>query len=214
MDDQNIFNEEYQEHYKSTTGGIEEAYQKFIIPCGIPTLAKSGKVNILDIGFGLGFNAIAAIDCALEANPNCEISIYSLEKDLILDKLKTLKPELRNYRIIKNLEFDPVTKSYLYEDKNIFLKVKIGKGEELIKKIKNKFNACFLDPFSPKKNPELWNEEFLSDIAKTLSPGAKLATYSCARIVRDNLRKNGFSVEDGPKVGRRGPSTVATFKKS
>ena len=36
-----------------------------------------------------------------------------------------------------------------------------------------------------------------------------LATYSCARIVRDNLKEAGFEVFDGPSVGRRAPSTIA-----
>jgi tRNA U34 5-methylaminomethyl-2-thiouridine-forming methyltransferase MnmC len=212
MDD-NIFNEEYQEHYKSTTGAVEEAMEKFVKPCLIPEIARKGKICILDIGFGLGYNAIAAIDAALSANTNCEIKIVSLEKNLILDRLMTLKPGLKNYGIIKKLEYDPITKSYLYEDKNIYMQIRIGLAQELVKKIRDRFDTCFLDPFSPRKNPELWNEEFISGISRLMKPDARLATYSCARAVRDNLKNAGFIVADGPKIGRRGPSTVATFKK-
>jgi chorismate dehydratase len=204
-----IFNEEYQEHYKSTTGALSEAMEKFVKPCKITEFAKAGKVKILDIGFGLGYNAISAIDAALDINPNCEIIILSLEKNLILDRLKLLTPDLKNYGIIKKMEFDPVTRSYLYEVKNIYLKIKIGDAVDLIKKTNERFDACFLDPFSPKKNPELWSEDFFRDLSKLMKPKSRLATYSCARTVRDNLKKTGFLVEDGPKVGRRGPSTIA-----
>ena len=70
----------------------------------------------------------------------------------------------------------------------------------------------FLDPFSPPKNPELWTESFFREVKKLMKPKAILATYSCARIVRDNLKKAGFIVKDGPIIGRRSPSTLAYIK--
>ena len=78
-----------------------------------------------------------------------------------------------------------------------------------LKYLKEKVDCVFLDPFSPKKTPELWTREFFNGIFKIMKPGAKLATYSCARVVRDNLKAEGFTITDGPKVGRRGPSTIA-----
>ena len=71
------------------------------------------------------------------------------------------------------------------------------------------FDIVFLDPFSPRKNPELWSEEFFKEIYSRMKKGAKLATYSCARKIRENLKTAGFKVIDGPNVGRRGPSTNA-----
>ncbi|MBT6774795.1 hypothetical protein HOA91_05495, partial [Candidatus Woesearchaeota archaeon] len=37
-----------------------------------------------------------------------------------------------------------------------------------------------------------------------------LATYSCARIIRDNMAAADLVYDDGPIVGRRGPGTIAT----
>jgi len=39
--------------------------------------------------------------------------------------------------------------------------------------------------------------------------GGILTTYSCASIIRKNLREAGFLVKDGPVVGRKAPSTIA-----
>lgn len=203
------FNEEYQETYHSKTGAYEETYKKFIEPTKIKELAKKGHIRILDVCFGLGYNAIAAIDAAMKSNPDCEIEIISLEKDLQLDELKKIGKEFKHYKILNELEFDPITKSYLYEDKNIHLIIKIGDATTTIKKVQGKFDAVFHDPFSPKKNPEMWSKEFFSQVKARMTNEAVLATYSCARIVRDNLRDAGFKVKDGPKVGRRGPSTIA-----
>jgi len=204
-----LHNEDYDETYHSTTGALEETYEKFIKPCKIKELAAKGKLRILDICFGLGYNTIGAIDTALKENKNAEIEIISLEKELFLDEIKKLKTDFEHYWIIEKLEHDPLNNQYLYEDKNIHLKIKIGDARMTIKKLLGKFDAVFLDPFSPKKNPELWTQEFFEDIAKLMKPNAIMATYSCARIVRDNLKEAGFEVRDGPRIGRRGPSTIA-----
>lgn len=204
-----LHNKEYDEYYHSKSGAVEESIKKYCLPCRIPELAKNSSIKILDIGFGLGYNAIAAIDTALSINKNTEIEIISLEKDLKLNELKDLKNNLKHYYIIEKLEFDPITKSYYYEEKNIFLKIKIGDALGTIKKIKTKFDAVFHDAFSPSKNPELWTVEFFHDVNKLMKKDAILATYSYARKTRDNLKESGFEVYDGPIVGRRSPCTLA-----
>ena len=208
-----LYNPEYEEYYHSKSGALEESFEKFVKPCEIKELAKKGHIKILDIGFGLGYNAIAAIDTALKANNNCEIEIISLENDKsVLLKLKSLKPKLKHYGIIEKLEYDPITKSYLYEDKKIHLRIKIGDATQIIKTINDKFDAVFLDPFSPAKNPELWTVEFFKDIKQRMKQGTILATYSYAKTIRNNLAKAGFTVKDGPIIGRRSPSTIAVIK--
>ncbi|MEM4397651.1 MAG: MnmC family methyltransferase, partial [Candidatus Woesearchaeota archaeon] len=183
-----LFNEEYQEFYHSKSGAIEEAFEKYVKPCKISELAKNGSIKILDIGFGLGYNVFAAIETALNENPNCEIEIISLEKDKdIIKKIKDLKPNLKYYWIIKKLEYDPKTNSYYYEDKNIFLNIKIGNAIETIKTINEKnikFDAVFLDPFSLNKNPELWSEDFFREIKRLMKLNSILATYSYAKKIR------------------------------
>jgi tRNA U34 5-methylaminomethyl-2-thiouridine-forming methyltransferase MnmC len=208
-----LHNEKYDEYYHSKSGAIEEAFEKYIKPCRISELAKKGSLRILDIGFGLGYNAIATIDKAIESNPACEIEVISLEKDdNIIKEIQKLNPCLKNYFIVKKLEYDPLTKSYLFEDKNIFFRIKMGDARDTIKSSEEKFDAVFLAPFSPAKNPELWTEDFLKEVCKRMKIEAILATFSYARQVRENLKKAGFFVFDGPVVGRRSPYTLAKIK--
>jgi len=191
-----FFNEEYQEIYHSQTGALEEAQKKYIEPLGV----KDNQV-ILDICFGLGYNTFAAIENAKH------LKIIALEKDpKVLEDLQTLDIK-GNYNIIKK-----VAKDYYYKDDNYEIKLILGPAEETIKKVKEKFDIVFLDPFAPRNNPELWTEEFFKEIYSRMKKGAKLATYSCARKIRDNLKSAGFKVIDGPNVGRRGPSTNAIKK--
>ena len=198
-----LWNEQYEEHYHSVSGAVEEAFKKFSEPCKIKELARKGKIRILDVCFGIGYNSAAAIEQAFQENPACEIEIVGIEKDPgIIREIQKLKPLLKFYNVIKLL---------VYEDRFGRVKLELIKKDarEAVKEIKGEFDGVFLDPFSPKKCPELWTKEFLKDIAAKMKTGSILATYSYAREVRDNLAAVGFKVSDGPVVGRRSPSTIA-----
>ena len=218
-------NEQYGETYHSNSGAIEEAQKKFVDACGIKEFAgeKDSKgfvnhsINLLDVCFGLGYNSAVAIDNILAVNPSCKITIVALENDInILNEIKNLNPAIKSYPLIKELIKKRTQNEFLINNFPVKIKLLLGDARETIITISEKFNFCFLDPFSPKKCPELWTEEFFADIYGLMKPNnsenpdnnSKLATYSCARIVRDNLTKAGFLVKDGPVVGRRAPSTM------
>jgi tRNA U34 5-methylaminomethyl-2-thiouridine-forming methyltransferase MnmC len=193
--------DEYDETYHSVSGALDEALRKFVEPCKI-----ADNMNVLDIGFGLGYNAGMA---AFKAK---KLKIVSLEKD---EKVLAA---------VNNIEvpdwFNPVfekikccAKNLSYKDDDVEIQIIVGDAKETIKKINEKFDAVFLDPFSPPKNPELWTADFFPEIKKRMNLHAKIATYSCASQIRKNLKIAGFQVEDGPCVGRRAPSTLASFIK-
>lgn len=188
-----FFNEKYQEVYHSLTGALEEAQKKYIEP-----LEVKDNQTILDICFGLGYNSYAAIENA----KNLKIIALEIDQD-VLNQLQELDISPK-YKIIQK-----VAKDHYYKDKDYEIKLLLGPAEKTIKDVKEKFDVVFLDPFSPKRNPELWTKEFFEDIYKLMKPNSKMATYSCARSIRDNLKAVGFKVIDGPCVKRRGPSTIA-----
>ena len=194
-----LHNSSYDENYHSVSGGLEEAEKKFIVPCKV-----KGGFRILDIGFGLGYNVGMAVYKAKN------VEIISLEKDSnVLQEVQNIEvPDWfkESYSIIKK-----VVKNLEYKDSNISIKIILGDAKETIKKVEGKFDAVFLDPFSPPKNPELWTLAFFIDLKKRMNKGAILATYSCAGIVRRNLKEAGFTVEDGPCIGRKAPATIAFF---
>ena len=201
-----FFNEEYQEQYHSLSGAVEEAIKKYSEPCKIRSLAdKQKSIAILDICFGLGYNTASALDIILDVNPSCNITVIALEKDKeILNQINKISNPFKSYDLIKKLATQLKIK-----EQNTHLKLIIGDATQTIKTISQKFDAVFLDPFSPKKNSELWTEDFFVSIKKVMKKSAILATYSCARVVRDNLIKAGFTVKDGPSIGRKAPSTIA-----
>ena len=194
------------ECYHTHSGAVEEAYGKHAKPSLVDELSKKqNKIVIFDVCFGLGYNSAAAIDIIKKTNPNCSIIIYGFENDqIILDKIYEVDPKFESYNLIKK-----AAKSHFVQEGTITLKIVLGDAKETIKKIEELADAVFFDPFSPKKSPYMWETDFFNTIAEKMKKGRVLTTYSCARVVRDNLKSAGFEVKNGPVIGRRSPSTIA-----
>jgi len=113
-----------------------------------------------------------------------------------IEKLKLVKWPSKLYLAAKNLEEFNERKSRI-RSKNI--------KEVVYWPVLEVKEGYWISPFSERKAIL----RIFKEIKNRMGKNSILTTYSCARIVRDNLRKAGFKVFDGPKVGRRGPSTIA-----
>jgi len=82
-----------------------------------------------------------------------KLRIISLEKELLeeIQKLKVPNWFKESYDKVKL-----VAKKLEYKDDNYEIKLILGDATKTIKEINEKFDVVFLDPFSPKKNKELW----------------------------------------------------------
>jgi tRNA U34 5-methylaminomethyl-2-thiouridine-forming methyltransferase MnmC len=195
-----FFSEKFQEFYHSKSGAIDEAFRKYAIPSKICSVEKK-EIAILDICFGVGYNTLAGLAEAMKNPFIKKIFVAGLEIDPEIvsrtgNASKEIDTAFKGKRIHMQLIMDDALKS-----------IKILGGRKLL------FDFVFLDPFSPKKCPELWTLGFFRDINRVMNKKGVLTTYSCARVVRDNLINSGFIVKDGPKVMRRGPSTIAVKEK-
>jgi tRNA U34 5-methylaminomethyl-2-thiouridine-forming methyltransferase MnmC len=197
-----FFSEKFNQIYHSKSGAEEEARKKFVEPCDVRGRSKKGKLRILDICFGIGYNTAAALDAV---DSDCVVEIVGLEDDRgIIQKMDEVTPNFSSYKFLKGLTNDDEIKK-----EKTTVKILIGDARQKIKELEGEYDVIFLDPFSPKACPELWTPEFFKDIRKVIAEDGVLATYSCARMVRDNMKEAGFTVEDIAPVGRRAPGTLA-----
>lgn len=201
-------NETIGECYHSLKGAAEEALQKYVVPCKIKELAKTGSINLLDVCFGLGYNSAMAISEALAENPDCKIEVIGLEYDAeIIARIQEVNPPIAFYSYYKQL----TPKNLHFQQEKVSVKVLLGDGKERVKELlSHYFDAVFFDPFSPQVSPEMWQVAFFKEMWRVMKSTAILATYSCARIARDNMAEAGLMYGDGPIWGRRGPGTIAT----
>lgn len=71
-------------------------------------------------------------------------------------------------------------------------------------------DAWFLDGFSPAKNPELWSDDLMAEVAAHTKLHGSFATYSAAGGVRRALQAAGFQVDRLPGHGRKRHMTAGT----
>ncbi len=77
----------------------------------------------------------------------------------------------------------------------ISLMLGLGNVADLLPRLIASVDAFYLDGFAPAKNPQMWDEGMLSRLNRLAAPGSTVATWSCARPVRDALTTAGFEVE-------------------
>jgi tRNA U34 5-methylaminomethyl-2-thiouridine-forming methyltransferase MnmC len=199
------FNEEFSEHYHSVSGAKEEALKKFVLP-SLNNYIFKDEIKILDVCFGLGYNSSCLIDEIKKRDKEIKIKIIALEKDkMILNKILDNNIDFESYKLIKEC----IVNNFYYEDDKLSIKIILGDALTEIKKLNEKFDFIFHDPFSTKKMPEFWSEDFFKEEFRLLKDNGRLTTYSCASVVRNNLKKVSFKTYDVEPVGRRAPSTLA-----
>lgn len=193
------------EHYHSLSGARQEAYGKYINAIW-SFLPDTGCLRVLDVCFGLGYNSAAAFDVISRRCPAVEVRVTALESDAAL--MRDVAAERNDwpfYHLVRRAAAEGWAGDGPYT-----IELVLGDARETVLSLpRDCFHAVFFDPFSPRKSPELWTERFFRDIIQVVSPGGALATYSCARCVRDSMSRAGFQVHDGPSIGRRAPSTLA-----
>jgi len=219
-----LYHPEYKQHFHSLAGANSEAENKFLKPCEVRKKLKNGEsLTILDIGFGLGNNALAVINTAKEIFQNLtrEVNIapnpyekstsvpcriISLERDeKTLEIASQLKP---NNNILKS-----IYKDKKWNSEYASIELYVGDARRTINKIDQtkKFDAIFLDPFSHETNPELWSFDFLAKLATLLNDNGVIVTYSAAFPIRGALLKCGLKIGETPSFGRKKGGTIAAF---
>ncbi|MDE0959470.1 MAG: MnmC family methyltransferase [Planctomycetota bacterium] len=205
-----LFHRTVGEHYHSLSGAHLEARQRFIEPCRVIRTARvRGQIRILDIGFGLGTNLGWAVHDIQRAAPGAAIEIVSLERDLLPgDQLKLFFRALPQARLSVMLK--RLVEERRWIEEGLQLTLLVGDAEQLIDSLEGRFDAVFLDPFSPKLNPGPWRADFLRAVRNRMVEGGILSTYSSARRVRLSLLRSGWQIGCGPAVGMKSSGTLAS----
>ncbi len=196
-----FFSETFGEAFHSDKGAKSEAFQKFSQVTELATLAQTGRLRLLDVCYGLGYNSAAALETIWQVNPDCEVELYALELDPTVPIAAT-SSELLNSWTPKVHEVLIALAQQLQCDRfGLRAKLLIGDARQTIQTVINsgfQADAIFFDPFSPRKCPQLWTVEFFQLVTSCLAPSGKLATYSRSAAVRSALLEVGLSIGSIP----------------
>jgi tRNA U34 5-methylaminomethyl-2-thiouridine-forming methyltransferase MnmC len=215
-----FFSEAFGEAFHSDRGAKSEAFEKFSQITELAKLAQEiGRVRILDVCYGLGYNSAAALETIWQVNPDCDIELYALELDPTVPIAAT-HPDLCATWSVEVREVLMALAQELHCDRQgLTAKLLIGDARTTIDAVivsGFQADAILLDPFSPRKCPQLWTVEFLQCVTKCLAPSGKLATYSRSAAVRSALLEVGLVIgsiplEPKPTSNQWSMGTVAAW---
>lgn len=202
---------EWEEEFHSHLGARTEAEQLYIEASGFrAALAQAGELTVLDVGLGLAYNALATISAWHEAERAPDLILTSLEIDerLIAALQSGEAPWMTGWpetwcafaRALQKTS-DQHWEAVLVrpDGRRCHWTILVGNG--LDAKLSGTFAFIWQDPFSPKKNPIMWSQEWFAKIRPHADDGTVLVTYSVARAVRDALEGSGWAWEKIPAGG-------------
>ncbi len=196
----------FKEKFHSNVGAISEAEHKFIKPTNLIERLKTEKVRLLDIGFGLGCNALTAFELA--EGKAIEIVSFEFDRQAVSQAI-TVYPQWTEI-------YESLLKTGEFVEGNRSIRIIWGDARQNIRQLSKdeKFDVIFHDAFSTQKNTELWTLYFFRQESSLLTENGVIVTYSNATPVRSALRKCGLEVGETEPFGRSKGGTIATFDRS
>lgn len=188
------------EHYHSIHGAIQESEHVFI-EAGLKAVAmEKHTIDILEVGFGTGLNAL--------------LTMHVADKLSLMVRYTCFEPYPLDSEIYSQLNYVSLTKFKKYQ--KLFLNMHRSGNGEVIRLLNNLefvryindiqninasdyvFDLVYFDAFSPATAPELWTQEIFALLRNCVNPGAILVTYSAKGSVRRALQAAGFVTERLP----------------
>ncbi|MEW6498131.1 MAG: MnmC family methyltransferase [Cyanobacteriota bacterium] len=212
-----FFSTEFGEYFHSTQGAKEEALLKFAEPCQLVQKAQQPVVRLLDVCYGLSYNTAAALEVIWQNNPNCYVEVVALELDPTVPRTAITNQLLDSWSPPIPELLEKLATSLQVQTDQLHAQLLLGDARATIQKLHQsnfQADAIFLDPFSPRRCPQLWTVEFLQCLARCCTLTGRLATYSCAAAVRSALMAAGFQIGPTPPLKGRQPGTVASFSQA
>ncbi|BDD05408.1 tRNA (5-methylaminomethyl-2-thiouridine)(34)-methyltransferase MnmD [Aureibacter tunicatorum] len=191
------------ETYHSFHGAVNESKHVFIKEGLDELINKFGvtQVNILEIGFGTGLNALLT---KLWANENLSIQInYTTLEPFPLDANITRQlnyGEKLGGETAQN-EFLNMHEAEWDQEVSLSENFSLHKMEAKIQDAEfndKLFNLIYFDAFAPSKQAEMWDLEVLGKVRKNMSMPGILTTYCAKGQLKRDLRSLGFEVESIP----------------
>ncbi len=188
---------EWGEQYHSKHGAIQEAYHVFI-HSGLD-LFKNRELNILEIGFGTGLNAMITL---LE-HEKLGLTIHYTG----IEAYPVLPEELGQLNYLEALNalaykdhFHRMHTSKWDEDIEIRPTFQLRKEQKDFKDITalQCFDLIYFDAFGARVQPELWTVALFQIMFKALKSKGCLVTYAAKGSVRRAMLSVGFLVERLP----------------
>lgn len=185
----------FDDPYFSLHNGLEETRHVFLAGNNLPARLKEG-FHIAELGFGTGLNMFATLLEWRKAGLKTPLHFTSFEAypmpSADIEKAMSAFPEIQ--KISEPFLTEWSKGNYFIKTDDLVANIIIGDARQTLPKWNHKADAWYLDGFSPAKNPELWDDNLMQEVANHTADSGTLATYTAAGFVRRSLGSAGFKV--------------------
>ena len=190
----------FNDPYYSLEGGLEEARHVFVAGNGLPARAGPG-FRIAELGFGSGLNLLATI----AALGDCPGPIHYTSFEAFPMAASDMARALAGFPALDAAPLLAAMKAGHTEFRigPVQVTLVLGDARVTLPRWKGQADAWYLDGFAPARNPELWSDAMITEVARHTAPGGTFATYTAAGPVRRALADAGFAVTRLPGYGRK-----------
>lgn len=188
------------EHYHSTFGAIQESEHVYIKEGLLIAKSIFSEINILEVGFGTGLNALLTLmklpEIEYPVNYHA-IEAFPLSEDITAklnypDILKNLNVK----EVFTQLHKTPWNNTTQFCDQFSITKSNLKLEDILLET--DHFHLVYFDAFAPDIQPEMWKQEVFNKIVKSMKRKGILVTYSAKGSVRRCMQSAGLKVERIP----------------
>ena len=213
----------YDDVYYSDRDGLAESRFTFLGGCGLPEAWAGKRLFVIgETGFGTGLNFLAMVAAWRSTRqPGQRLHYVSVEAHPLgandLERAHVRFPEIAaesralRERYPARLPREGFRRLHLDADR-VTLDLLIGEAGEALGELEARVDAWFLDGFAPARNPAMWRDEVLGELARLSCRGARLATFTAAGAVRRGLLAAGFQVEKSAGFGSKRERLVGRFR--
>ena len=193
-----IFIPEFDETYHSTHGAIQESLHVFV-SSGLKFKTELNDINVLEVGFGTGLNALLTFIHSEETNKNIKytsLEAFPLKWNLV-SKLNYINIIFNGKYFAKYKKMHTCCwESFYVLSPNFMLRKHNMKLQNVL--FENEFDIIYFDAFAPRVQPELWTERVFTSMYMALKPGGVLVTYCAKGSVKRTLIRVGFDLQSIP----------------
>lgn len=209
LNDQGVpVSHQYDDIYYAGSSPLKQAYHVFLHGNLLPHSWRGKReFTVVETGFGLGHNFLALWQAwRRDAHRSPRLHFVSIEAhpftqpDLAKQLARLTGPEadLAHQLADSWPPLVPGIHRLEFEDGAVTLTLAFGDVDRLVRQLDVAFDACFLDGFSPRVNPEMWTPRVFRQLARMAKRHATLATWCSAGHVRRGLQDAGFVIERQP----------------
>lgn len=191
----------FDDPYFSIANGLSETRHVFLQGNGLPGRFRDG-FHIAELGFGTGLNLLA-VRLALPEGVALRYTSFEAFPLPAGDVARALRAFPEAEAVAGPFVAAWAAGQRRFDLAGIAVEVIIGDARQSLSGWEGRADAWFLDGFSPAKNPELWGEDLMTQVAAHTVPGGTFATYTAAGHVRRSLAAAGFAVSRLPGFGTK-----------